>query len=177
MRISLGRYRKIRRVGATMAVTAAMLKHIDGEIANVIELGREIAAPSADYPEPVRRSMAVAYCSYYRVLLEFFHNGREGLVPRAKPPNRRNLLVRHVLPSGADLGVRATARDKKRFRAADRLGAHLSMDRSRYHRSTTEWGSAADRLAIWRRAKRLLQVLPEGPSIFSRRARQVDLGR
>jgi len=155
-----------------------MRKHLDRAIADAIALGREIAHPALAYPEAVQRSMATAYCAYYRSLLEFFHDGRQALVKnkKAKVPSKRDILVRHVLPPGVQLGIEPSTRERARFRAADRLGAHLSKDRTRYHRSKENWGSPRDRRSLWRRAERLLALVPNGAGAFPHTAAELARG-
>jgi hypothetical protein len=129
-------------------------------MADALALAREITHPSASYPNDVWRAMRVAYCIHFRALLEFFHNGRDALAPNAKPPRPRDILVVDVLSPGKILAISPSARDKKRFRMADKLGAHLTRERTQYHAAKQEWGNAEDQAAIRKRIEALFAIQP-----------------
>ena len=142
-----------------------MRVHLDHQMADALALGREIAHPSAGYANDIWRAMRVAFSTHYRVLLEFFH-GRASLVPRARPPQKRDIIVSDVLPPGRTFPISPTTRDKKRFRMADKLGAHLSRERAQYHASKQQWGDALDRAAIRRRIEALFAAQAQATAWF-----------
>src|SRR2546430_15102284 len=80
-------------------LTSAMRKHLDGQMTDVLLLGREIEHPLREYPDHVWRAMRLAYAMHYRTLFEFFHNGRGKRQPSAPPPRKRDMIVADVLRS------------------------------------------------------------------------------
>ena len=140
---------------------------------DVLLLGREIEHPSREYPDHVWRAMRLAYAMHYRTLLEFFHNGRGKLQPSAPPPRKRDMIVADVLPPGVPLGIEPTTAEKKRFRAADKLAAHLSRERTQYHAAKQEWGCLSDRRALRRRINALFGATPQAHSWFPTTAREL----
>lgn len=135
-----------------------MRNHIDRELQQVLLLGLEFERGVSAYPEAVRRSMCTAYATHWRAVLEFFHNGRRGIFAAGKPPSVNDMILSDILPSG-DIGIRVTPRDRKRHRAADRLAAHMSRQRSRYHAGRHDWGHRYDRYAMNRRIRALVKQL------------------
>lgn len=135
-------------------------------MADALALGREIAQPSSSYPDAVWRALRLAYAVHYRVLLEFFHDGRAALSPRARGPQKRDIIVADVLPPTASLPIAPTVAEKKRFKMADKLAAHLSRERAQYHASKQEWGNADDRKAIERRIRALFAAQTHASSWF-----------
>jgi len=135
-------------------------------MADALALGREIARPSSSYPDAVWRALRLAYAMHYRILLEFFHDGRATLSPPAKPPRQTDIIVADVLPPTASLAIAPTMAEKKRFKMADKLAAHLSRERAQYHASKQEWGNAEDRRAIERRIQALFAAQTRARSWF-----------
>ena len=154
-------------------LTKKMRVHLDHQMADALALGREIARPSVQYPNDVWRAIRLAYATHYRVLLECFHDGRALLVPNAKPPKNRDIIISDVLRPGASLAVSPTTRDKKRFRMADKLAAHLTRERTQYHATKQQWGNALDRAAIRRRIDALFAAQPHAPGWFPRTAAEL----
>ncbi len=149
-------------------LTAGMRVQLDHQLADALALGREVSRPSATYPDMVWRAIRLAYAMHYRVLLEFFHDGRSILVPKSKPPMKRDIIVSDILRAGSSLGISPTVGDKKRFRMADKLAAHLSRERTQYRTSKQEWGNAGDRRAIRRRIAALFAAEPRAAGWFPR---------
>lgn len=154
-------------------LTKKIRDHLDDQMADALALGREIAQPSAAYPNDVWRAMRVAYCIHFRVLLECFSNGRTALAPNAKSPRKRDIIVLDVLPPGKPFPISPTIRDKKRFRMADKLGAHLSRERTQYHATKQQWGNARDRAAIRQRIEALFATQPRAAGWFPRTAAEL----
>jgi hypothetical protein len=147
-------------------LTAGMRVHLDHQMADALALAREIKRPRATYSQPVRRAIRLAYATHYRVLLEFFHDGRSALLPRAKAPHRRDIIASDVMPPGRPVVIKPTAMDGKRLRMADKLAAHMSRERTQYQASKQEWGNARDRRAILRRVQALFEAQPRASSWF-----------
>ena len=144
-------------------VTRAMIEHLDAELRDTIALAAELERPTGTYPEHVWRAMRLAFAAHYRVLMEFFHDGRSALkLPVNTRMSKRDVRVSDLIPPGRQFPVKATKKDRQRFQAADKLAAHLARDRSRYHAGKEEWGSHSDQHAIVRRARRLLGLVPRG---------------
>ena len=139
-----------------------MREQLDHQMADALALGRALAGSISEYSQPVRRALRLAYAMHYGTLLEFFHNGRAPLLPAsagAREAHQRDIIVSDVLRPGRSLGIAPTVQDKLRFRAADRLAAHLSRDRTRCLAGRSEWGNPRDRRAIRRRVKALMVKL------------------
>jgi hypothetical protein len=143
-----------------------MLRHLDSEMAQALLLGQEIQHPSMTYPPVVGSAMRTTFCFHYRALLEFFHNGRKDLIANARDPQKNALLVRHLLPSGTELGITPTVYEKRRFLAADILTAHLSSHRIKYEKLALGWGCWKDQLALKRRIQSLISKLPNSAKLL-----------
>ena len=156
-------------------LTPAMRHHLDSEMAQALALSREIAQPSKHYPDCIWQAVRVAFAIHYRTLLEFFYNGRVGLLNRGKAPSERDIIISDLLPPHLHILFKPTAGDKRRFRATDRLAAHLSRDRTRYHASKQEWGCARDRRAIRRHIRALFRIVRSAEAWFPETAAELAL--
>ncbi len=85
-------------------LTPGMRLHLDMEMEQALALG-QCFEKGQPYTEPVRRAMRLAYASYYRTLLEFFHDGRGGVLRTRSKPHARDIIVGDVLPPGVSLGI------------------------------------------------------------------------
>ena len=149
-----------------MRIRPSMLRHLDNEMSQALLLGQEIQHPSMTYPPVVGAAMRTTFCLHYRALLEFFHNGRRDLIANARDPQKNALLVRHLLPSGTELGIVPTIYEKRRFLAADILTAHLSSYRIQYEKLALGWGCWKDQLALKRRIQSLISKVPNSGKFF-----------
>ncbi len=149
-----------------MRIRPSMIRHLDREMAQALLLGQEIQHPTMAYPPVVGGAMRTTFCFYYRDLLEFFQNGRKELIAKGRDPLPSAVLVRQLLPSGVELGVKLTAYEKQRFLAADILTAHISSHRIRYEKLAQGWGCWKDQAALKRRIRVFLAKLSNSIKLF-----------
>ena len=121
----------------------AVARHVDREMASLLELQKELSLLQSHYPPVVWHAMRTAYAAHFRNLLEFFHGRR--------PPGKKDKLdARYADYLGRDrnkdpLGIWMEA-EKRRMDDADKLLAHLSALRDADDRGERpEWGSEEDR--------------------------------
>lgn len=125
-------------------------KHVDHELAQLIELHMAFRNRAfVALPEVARRSMAVAYGTHLRALLEFAHSGRPSRDDWAllNDEPRDDISSRTLL--GESLRTSWSAAEMERLSDADKLVGHLSAGRVTRERSEREWGSDTD-YELWR---------------------------
>lgn len=92
------------------------------------------------FPKVMRRAADVAYAAHLRVLLEFFHNGRDQAdLRRVGCPKAKDLHVAHLIATQRI--VQWSDEELRRLCDADKLLGHLSMDRSSRR---SDWGRDQD---------------------------------
>jgi hypothetical protein len=119
----------------------AELHHLDHELSQLVSLHLERRSPRYPaYPECVRRAIVVAYAAHYRVLLEFFHDGRsraavrDGDCPTPADLKFSEVAAGQTAPTWSPAAVR-------RLCDADKLVGHLSQQRGERE---AEWGQDSD---------------------------------
>lgn len=148
--------------------TPAQRRHIDHEMSQAVRIATELRRSRRTSPDLVVRSMRVAYAAHFRVLMEFFHEGRPN-----RTPHPRDLTVTDVLPPGIT-PTSWTRTEERRFAAADKLLGHLSKDRVYRTAMRREWGDAADDRLIVRHIQRLFQHQPLARTWFPETAVALD---
>jgi hypothetical protein len=149
----------------------SVLYDLDHELSQLIALHRELRSPRyQEYPDCVKRAVVVAYAAHYRVLLEFFHDGRRSAtredVDCPKPADLRYSKV-------AD-GVTAPAWSRTaldRLCDADKLVGHLSEQRGERQ---SDWGRDADWDLLRPLVARLFTEVPDAASRLPNTAALID---
>ena len=112
------------------------------------------------YPETTRRSLHVAYATLFRSLIVFFHGRR----PNGKIHDRDLRAIQYinidVNASGDPFGDWQPD-EVSRLDDADKLAAHLSMDRDR---KKSDWGSPEDYSMIRPKIQKMLNQLDTSTS-------------
>lgn len=91
--------------------------------------------------------MRVAYATHFRVLMEFFHDGRPKPEDWKRIPDDPPMDVGYsqISQTGSSrFSGRWGKKDLERFRDADKLAAHLSGSRATRRGRRREWGSRGD---------------------------------
>ena len=133
--------------------------HVDHEMSQALCIARELALQNGR-AACVNRAMRVAYAAHFRVLMEFFHDGRPD-----RNRDRRDLAVSDFTPPSSTRKPWST-RERKRFEAADKLVGHLSKGRARRHNARREWGGPDDDTMIRQHIRDLFAAQPRAPNWF-----------
>jgi hypothetical protein len=144
-------------------------------MARLIALGREIAAPSVVYPPIAWAALRTAYATLFRSSMEFLSGGALLRGSHKGKPRHADIRLTEFLPHvqppapGTEL--------KRRFNAADKLAAHLSVGRTKRHRSRREWGDLGDRRLVLRTLRRTFEGVPKLETEFPNTFTELFVGR
>jgi len=121
---------------------------VDHEVAQLLELQSLIEQPDyEDLPLVLRRAVRVAYATHFRVLMEFFHDGRPkpGDWERIPDDPPSDIGFSQITRTGSSrFSGRWGKKYLERFRDADKLVAHLSGSRATRRGRRREWGGRGD---------------------------------
>ena len=98
-------------------------------------------------PKAIRSALRTAYAAHFRVLMEFFHDGRPDNADWNRVPSENRADIKYSRLTGAGRNKFAgcwSKRDLLRLRDADKLLAHLAEGRGARRGSSDEWGGALD---------------------------------
>ena len=98
-------------------------------------------------PKAIRSALRTAYAAHFRVLMEFFHDGRPDNADWNRIPSESRTDIKYSRVTGTSKNRFAgcwSKRDLLRLRDADKLLAHLAEGRATRRGSSDEWGGALD---------------------------------
>lgn len=120
-------------------------------------------------PEAIRSALRTAYAAHFRVLMEFFHDGRPDSADWNRIPTEARNDVKYSRLTGVGRNKFAgcwSKRDLLRLRDADKLLAHLAEGRALRLGSSNEWGGALDWQLIGPKIKDFLGSIRGSESHF-----------
>ena len=140
----------------------------DHEMASLLAIACERAHPSMSYPPHVLGALETAYCAHFRAFMEFVHNGRPSGIKRNKDTQLNAFTETPV-------EVPWKSAELNRFKAADKLGAHVSRGRAQRRHTKRYWGGPEDHTLVLRRVKEVFQSVPGAKNKFKRTAQHLAL--
>ena len=135
----------------------------DNEMASLLAIAVERANPCMPYPPHVLAALETAYCTHFRAFMEFVHNDRPAASNLKKDTKLNDFTATPVAISWGNSEL-------TRFRAADKLGAHLSRGRAQRRHTKRFWGGAEDHALVLPRIKEVFRLVPGAKSKFKRTA-------
>jgi hypothetical protein len=150
---------------------AAELHDLDHELSQLLALHLELrSARYGEYPECVKRAIVVAYAAHYRVLLEFFHDGRSRAAERdGDCPKPADLKFSDVAEGKAAPAWSAAA--LRRLCDGDKLVGHLSRQRGE---RDGDWGRDGDWDLLRPLVARLFTEMQGAPKRLPKTAALID---
>ena len=108
---------------------------------------------SMQYPAHVLAALETAYCAHFRAFMEFVHNGR----PKSSGQKTDTKLDDFT---DAPVHVEWKQPEQARFRAADKLGAHVSRGRAERRHIKRPWGGAEDHALVLPLIRDVFRLVP-----------------
>jgi len=140
---------------------------VDSEMASLLLIAIERANHSTKHPPHVVAALETAYAAHFRNFMEFVHNGR----PIYK--GKRKDIRFSDFPGGLQ-SVGWKPSELQRFKAADKLVAHLSRGRAQRRHSKRYWGGPDDHALALRRIKEVLNAITAASTDFPRTSELLD---
>ena len=113
-------------------------------------------------------ALRTAYATLFRSSMEFLYGGELLRGSRKGKPRHLDIRLTEFLPAVRLPAVGTEL--KRRFNAADKLAAHLSMGRTKRHQSRREWGDRGDQRLVLRTLRGTFDNVPnlevEFPNTF-----------
>jgi hypothetical protein len=134
---------------------------VDSEMASLLAIAIERASRSTDYPPHVVAALETAYAAHFRNFMEFVHNGRPTYKAKRKD-------IRFSDFPGGTQNVVWKPSELQRFKAADKLVAHLSRGRAQRRHAKRYWGGPADHALALCRIKEVLNAITQAKATFPR---------
>jgi hypothetical protein len=111
---------------------------VDHEMAQLLAIAMDLAFIDTPYPLHVVSALQTAYCVHFRAFMEFAHNGRPPRPPKPKSKAPRDIRLDDLARQPTPLSW--TSAEIRRFRAADKLAAHLTRGRAQRRPHETRMG-------------------------------------
>jgi hypothetical protein len=152
-----------------MARRTTFAADVDNEMASLLAIAHERANPTMQYPAHVWAALETAYCTHFRAFMEFVHNGR----PASSGPKTDTKLNDFT---NTPVQVQWNRPEEARFRAADKLGAHVSRGRAQRRHTKRPWGGAQDHALVLPRIRDVFHLVPGATTKFKRTAELLPPG-